>query len=113
MWDKRKKKLIKDPKFSKPKEYKLRKLTQIEKFQAQTEKIKHKNTKKENSNPEHTSINPENQTQLPPKFKQNTHKTINPAHVKLFLSKNPLNRTLSPLHQPRFEQCENPNQQKS
>ena len=41
------------------------------------------------------------------------HKTINPTHLKHFLSKNPFNQTLSPLHQPRFEQGENPNQQKS
>ena len=59
------------------------------------------------------STNPENQTQLPPKFEQNTHKTINPAHLKLFLSENPLDRTLSAPHQPRFEQGENPDQQKS
>ena len=44
-----------------------------------------------------TSTNPENQTQLPPKFEQNTHKTINLAHLKLFLSKTPFDRTLSPL----------------
>ena len=92
------------PKFSKPKEYRPRKLTQ-------TQKIKHKNTRK--SNLEHTSTNLENQTQLPPKFEQNTHKTINPTHLKLFLSENPLDRTLSPPHQPIFEQGENPDQQKS
>ena len=44
------------------------------------------------TNPEHTSTNPENQTQLPAhlKFEQNTHKTINLAHLKLFLLENPL-----------------------
>ena len=39
-----------------------------------------------------SSTNPENQTQLPAhlKFEQNTHKTINLAHLKLFLLENPL-----------------------
>ena len=37
----REKTQIKHPKFSKPKEYKPRKLTQTQKFQAQTQKIKH------------------------------------------------------------------------
>ena len=52
----REKTQIERPKFSKPKEYKPRKLTQTQKFQAQMQKIKHKNTRK--SNPEHTSTNP-------------------------------------------------------
>ena len=87
----------------------------------QTEKIntnpKISNTNPENQTQEHKKIKPKthkhkhkNQTQLPPKFKQNTHKTINPAHLKLFPSENPLDRTLSPPLQPRFEQGENPNQ---
>ena len=53
------------------------------------------------------------QTQLLPKFEQNTHKTINLAHLKLFMSENSLDRTLSPPHQPKFEKGENPDQQKS
>ena len=48
----REKTQIEHPKLSKPKEYKPRKLTQTQKFQAQTQKIKHKNTRK--SNLEHT-----------------------------------------------------------
>ena len=40
------------------------------------------------------------QTQLSPKFEQNTHKTINPAHLKLFMSENPLDRTLTLLTNP-------------
>ena len=44
------------------------------------------------------STNPENQTQLPPKFEHNTHKTVSLAHLKLFLLENPLDQILSPPH---------------
>ena len=69
----REKTQIEHPKLSKPKEYKPRKLTQTQKFQAQTQKIKHKNTRKLNL--EHTRA----QTQ---KIKHNSHPNLNKIPTK-------------------------------
>ena len=73
---KKKKPQIKDPKFSKPKEYKLRKLTQTEKFQAQTQKIKHKNKKKKKK------IQTQNTRAQTQKIKHNSHPNLNKIPTK-------------------------------